>query len=110
VFVVSRVWFERKWCLAEMLLAIATGDDSKCKVIQFGSDFRADLVPLHQRVLRERFDATKLLSQETTRLVQWVLSSMDATMTDNDDDDDDDKVPERALKRQCRQSIDDDLM
>jgi hypothetical protein len=46
VFVVSRVWFERKWCLAEMLLAIATGDDSKCKVIQFGDDFRAELLPL----------------------------------------------------------------
>jgi hypothetical protein len=89
VFVVSRLSFERKWFLAEMLLAIATGDDSKCKVIQFGSDFRAELVPLHQRVLRERFDATKLLSQEATRLVQWVQSSMDAD--DNDDNDVDDQ-------------------
>jgi TPR repeat protein/GTPase SAR1 family protein len=72
VFVVSRLWFERKWCLAEMLLAIATGDDSKCKVIQFGDDFRADLLPLHQRIVRARFDAKKLMSEEVARLTAWV--------------------------------------
>jgi hypothetical protein len=76
VFVVSRVWFERKWCLAEMLLAMATGDDAKCKVIQFGDDFRANLLPLHQRVLRERFDAKKLISDEAIRLARWVQSSI----------------------------------
>jgi hypothetical protein len=76
VFVVSRVWFERKWCLVEMLLAIATGDDAKCKVIQFGDDFRAELLPLGQRVLRKRHDAEQLLSDEATRLAQWVQSSI----------------------------------
>jgi hypothetical protein len=76
VFVVSRLWFERKWCLAEMLLAIATGDDAKCKVIQFGSDFRGALLPLHQRVLRARFDAKELLSDEVARLTAWVQSSV----------------------------------
>jgi hypothetical protein len=81
VFVVSRLWFERKWCLVEMLLAIATGDDAKCKVILFGNDSHADLLPLHQRVVRARFDAKQLLSDEAARLARWVLSSMD------DDDD-----------------------
>jgi hypothetical protein len=59
-----------------MLLAIATGDDAKCKVIQFGDDFLADLAPLHQRVLRERFDAKKLMSDEATRLAGWVQASI----------------------------------
>jgi hypothetical protein len=68
VFVVSRVWFERKWCLVEMLLAIATGDDAKCKVIQFGDDFRAELLPLRQRVLRARFDAN---SCSQTKRLDW---------------------------------------
>jgi hypothetical protein len=58
-----------------MLLAIATGDDAKCKVIQFGDDFRAELLPLRQRVLRARFDANKLLSDELARLAHWVQSS-----------------------------------
>jgi TPR repeat protein/GTPase SAR1 family protein len=93
VFVVSRLWFERKWCLAEMLLAMATGDDSKCKVIQFGDDFRAELVPLHQRVLRERFDAKKLISDEATRLARWLSSVVQSPIgiAQIDDDDDVDK-------------------
>jgi TPR repeat protein/GTPase SAR1 family protein len=76
VFVVSRLWCERKWCLAEMLLAMADGDEAKCKVILFGDDVRTELLPLHHRIVRERFDAKKLLSEEAARLAMWVHSSM----------------------------------
>jgi TPR repeat protein/GTPase SAR1 family protein len=94
VFVVSRLWFERKWCLVEMLLAIATGDDAKCKVILFGNDSHADLLPLHQRVVRARFDAKQLLSDEATRLAQWIQSSVSVSASESElpliDDDNDD--------------------
>jgi GTPase SAR1 family protein len=87
VFVVSRMWFERKWCLAEMLLAMASGDDNKCKVIEFSNDFPLQLLPLNRRVIRERFDAQKLTDDEAARFAAWVQSSMsiDKVTDDNND-------------------------
>lgn len=74
VFVASCAWFERKWFLAEILLAMASGDDTKCKVIAYGDRFSVDLLALDQRVLRSRFDDKMLLTEEAKRLADWVLA------------------------------------
>jgi hypothetical protein len=86
VFVVSRAWFERKWCLAEMLLAMASTDDMgiyKCKVIRYGEQFDEALLPLHTSVVRVAYNLNDYVTVEVKRLTDWVLDVPDTASSFN---------------------------
>ena len=78
VFVVSPEWVERKWCLAELLLAMASDDrfgEQKCKVIECehtGLVFAEKLLPLKRTVLREQYDSKKGMRAEIARILVWL--------------------------------------